>query len=380
MLRTMQQEHAWIGASAAAAATFMRRHWQRDARLERSARRGVLASIEPAMLLALACRDDVESRLVRRAGRRWQVEHGPFPRRVLERLPARGWSLLVQGADRHLPAARALMDRFAFIPYTRHDDVMLSLAPAGGGGGAHVVSYDVFLVLARGRRRWRIGRQRDLTLVPGAPLRILQKFQPSREVVVETGDVLYLPPRYAHEGVALDECITCSVGLRAPTRQEIAASFLAWLPDTVTFSGRCAGGERTAAAHPAEISAAMVREVQGILASIRWPRAAVERFVGEHWSEPAAQVWFRAPQPLLPFARFVRHARSHGVRLALGTRKLFRRELIFDNGDSVQARGPARHALVDLADRRPATPWRRPAVAAARHLSDWSRAGYVALA
>jgi 50S ribosomal protein L16 3-hydroxylase len=383
MLRTSKQGHAWIGESTdgkSSAEAFVRTHWQRRPWFARSALTGFAERFEPAMLLELAGRDDVESRLVRRAGSRFSVEHGPFAPKALQRLPARGWSLLVQGADRHLPAARALMDRFDFIPYARQDDVMLSLSPPGGGVGAHFDSYDVFLVQARGRRRWRFGRQRDLALVPQAPLRILESFQPEREIVVEPGDVLYLPPRYAHEGVALDECITCSIGFRAPTRQELASSFLAWLPDALALAGRYRDRDPAVPRHPAEIGAAMVQEVETILAAIRWSRAGVERFIGEHWTEPAAQVWFRAPRTTLPFARFLHHAKCRGVRLALGSRMLFRRDHVFINGESIRVRGAARQALTALADEREAIPWRSRSLQAARHVYEWYRAGYVELA
>jgi 50S ribosomal protein L16 3-hydroxylase len=383
MLHANKRGHAWIGESTGGAFTadaFLRTHWQRKAWLARSALTGLAERFDAATLIALACRDDVESRLVRRDGSRWFVEHGPFALRTLQRLPARGWSLLLQGADRHLPAARALMDKFDFIPYARQDDVMLSLSPAGGGVGAHFDSYDVFLVQARGRRRWRFGRQRDLTLVPNAPLRVLKSFRPEREITVEPGDVLYLPPRYAHEGVALGECITCSIGFRAPTRQEVVSSFLAWLPDTLALSGRYRDRDPASPRRPAEIGAAMVQEVEAMLAAIRWPRAAVERFIGEHWTEPGPEVWFRAPQTMLPFARFLRHAKSRGIRLALGSRMLFRRDRVFINGDTIRVRGAARQALAELADERQAIPWRSRSAQAARQVYDWYRAGYVELA
>ncbi|MPZ43052.1 MAG: cupin domain-containing protein [Betaproteobacteria bacterium] len=375
--------HEWMSegtAGALTAARFLRTYWQKKALFARSALTEVAQRFEPAMLIELASRDDVESRLVRREGKRWSVEHGPFPRRRLERLPARGWSLLVQGADLHLPAARALMDRFDFIPYARHDDVMLSLSPPGGGVGAHFDSYDVFLVQALGCRRWRIGRQRDLALQPDAPLRILKSFRPEREYAVEPGDVLYLPPRYAHEGVATTQCITCSVGFRAPSRQEIATSFLQWLPDRLTLTGRYRDRETTLPKHPAQIGTSMVREIEAMLAAVRWSRATVEQFAGEQLTEPKAQVWFRAPERIVPFARFLAHARAHGVRLAASTRMLFRGDRLFVNGECVRMPPSARAALIALADERAALPWRSRSLQAARQMHEWYRAGYVELA
>ena len=378
-----ERGHAWIRQSTAGAFSadrFLRTHWQRKSWFARAALTELAERFEPAALLELAARDDVESRLVLRKGSSFRVEHGPFAPKTLKRLPREGWSLLVQGADLHLASARALMDRFDFIPYARQDDVMLSLSPAGGGVGAHFDSYDVFLVQARGRRRWRIGRQKDLAVVPNAPLRLLKSFRPQQEIVVEPGDVLYLPPRYAHEGVALSDCITCSIGFRAPSRQEIATNFLQWLPETLALSGRYSDHDAVRPRHPAEIGNDMVHEIEAMLAAIRWRRGAVERFIGEHWTEPKAQVWFRAPAKALSFARFLVHARSRGVRLAAATRMLFRRDRIYINGESVQATAAARTALVALADERVALPWRSRSPEAARHVYDWYRAGYVELA
>jgi 50S ribosomal protein L16 3-hydroxylase len=375
--------HEWMSdgtAGALSAQRFLRTHWQKKALFVKSGLAEIAQRLEPGMLIELAGRDDVESRLVRREGKRWSVEHGPFPRRRFERLPVRGWSLLVQGADLHLPVARALMDRFDFIPYARHDDVMLSLSPPGGGVGPHFDSYDVFLVQAHGRRRWRIGRQRDLALRPDAPLRILKSFRPEREYAVEPGDVLYLPPRYAHEGVATTQCITCSVGFRAPSRQEIATSFLQWLSDKLTLSGRYRDRETALPQHPAHIGAAMVREIEAMVAAIGWSRATIEQFIGEYLTEPKAHVWFKAPERIVPFARFVAHARSRGVCLAAATRMLFRGDRLFVNGECVRIPTSARAPMIALADERAAVPWRSRSPQAARQLYQWYRAGYVELA
>jgi 50S ribosomal protein L16 3-hydroxylase len=358
---------------------FLRTYWQRKPLFVKGAAPELARCFEPATLMALASRDDVESRLVLYSRGRWSVRHGPFARADLARLPSRGWSLLVQGADLHLDAARALMNRFSFVPYARQDDVMLSLAPGGGGVGAHFDSYDVFLLQARGRRRWRIGAQRDLALEPRAPLRILKSFRPQREIAVEPGDLLYLPPHYAHEGVALSECITCSIGFRAPSAQELAASFLQWLPDTLRLEGRYRDPGLAPQAHPAEIGGPMVQQCERMLRAVRWQRDTVERFIGEHLTEPKAHVWFSGPKRPLPFASFLRHAAQRGVRLAHKSRMLFRGERVFINGECVRAPSRHRAALIALADERKLAPWRNPPPQAARQVYDWYRLGYVEL-
>ncbi len=175
-------------------ADFLRRHWQKKPLLVRNALPECRGILQREGLFELAAEDSLESRLVQRDGRRWRVRHGPFGPRELKRLPKSGWTLLVQGVDLAVPAARNLLDRFSFIPYARLDDVMVSYAPAGGGVGPHFDNYDVFLLQGEGRRRWRVSRQRDLELVAGAPLKILRRFRPAREWVVDPGDLLYLPP------------------------------------------------------------------------------------------------------------------------------------------------------------------------------------------
>lgn len=359
---------------------FLRRHWQKKPLLVRAALSEFEAAFSVPELFALACRDDVESRLVTRGARRWSVTHGPFRRRELESLPTRNWSLLVQGVENFLPAGRALMARFDFIPYARQDDLMVSLAPPGGGVGPHFDSYDVFLLQVRGRRRWRIGAQTDLSLVEGTPLKLLARFRPEQELVVEPGDLLYLPPRYAHDGVAESDCVTCSIGFRAPGTQELATSFLQWLQDDLTLDGRYCDPRLQAQRHPAQVSSAMLSQVERMLAAMRWRRATVERFLGEHLTEPKPQVWFERPRRALAFAAFTARARRDGVRLALKTRMLYRGRHVFINGEAIAVPGPARPALRAFADRREAIPWASDSVWAARRLHAWYRCGYVELA
>src|SRR5689334_4238144 len=154
-------------------ATFMRRHWQRSPLLVRGAFPGFVDPLTPREVLACARSADVQSRLVRRDGARWSVEHGPFPPARFRRLPARDWTVLVQDTNHLSAAADALLARFDFIPHARIDDVMVSYAVPGGSVGPHVDSYDVFLLQGHGRRRWQISRQKDLAFVPGLDLRIL---------------------------------------------------------------------------------------------------------------------------------------------------------------------------------------------------------------
>jgi 50S ribosomal protein L16 3-hydroxylase len=188
--------------------TFMRRHWQREPLLVRGAFEAFEDPLSPREVLAMAERDDVQSRLVRRRGARWTLEHGPFSRAKLKQLPRRDWTLLVQDTNHHSRRAERLLARFDFIAHARVDDLMVSYAVPGGSVGPHVDSYDVFLLQGHGRRRWQISRNPDMALVPGLDLRILARFEPEAEWTLEPGDMLYLPPNVSHYGVAETECLT----------------------------------------------------------------------------------------------------------------------------------------------------------------------------
>jgi len=331
---------------------FLAQHWQKKPLLVRAALPGFSSVLTPARLLKLACREDARSRLVIRSARRWDAYEGPFQRSFLRALPARGWSMLVHEVDHFLPAARALLERFSFIPYARLDDLMVSYAPPGGGVGPHCDSYDVFLVQGRGRRRWRVSHQRDTALVAGAPLKLLRDFRPQQEWVLEPGDMLYLPPGWAHEGVALDPCMTYSIGFRAPAWQELAIHFLRFLEDRIELEGLYRDPGLRPQESPARIARSMVRQVAQHLDEIRWNTPDVARFLGQHLTEPAAHVFFTPPRQRLPLAAFAERARRSGVSLELRTQMLYFGDLFFINGETVNAKGRARASLTCLADTR----------------------------
>jgi 50S ribosomal protein L16 3-hydroxylase len=243
------------------ASAFLRKHWQKTPLLVRQAVSGFRGVASRAELFALAGRDDVESRLVRRVRGKWTVAQGPFRAAELRGLPARDWTLLVQGVNLHVAAADTLLRRFAFIPYARLDDVMVSYAAPGGGVGAHIDSYDVFLLQGEGRRRWQVGTHRsrpnDRELDPSMPVKILRRFRPDEEYTLDPGDMLYLPPDHAHDGVALDACTTYSIGFRAPSAQELGTAFLDWLRDSIALEGRYADPAPALGTEPARIGDAM---------------------------------------------------------------------------------------------------------------------------
>lgn len=361
------------------AAQFLHRHWQKKPLLVRGSLPECAGLVERGALFDLAARDDLESRVVSRHGGTWRVEHGPFTARRLSRLPRAGWTLLVQGVDRVLAGVQALSQRFAFIPYARFDDVMVSYAPSGGGVGPHFDSYDVFLVQGEGSRRWRVSRQRDLSLVEGAPLRILRRFRPSHEWLLNPGDLLYLPPRCAHDGVAAGPCITYSIGFRAPLAQELGQRFLEFLQDRIRLAGIYSDPGLKPTRHPARLPDDMLRKARRTLGRIRWDDAETVRFLGSYLSEPKDTVVFDRPvRPILEGQFGARLARG-GVRLAPQTRMLFRGNNLFINGETHSASAPAAQLLSRLADRRSLPPQRRVDRESIGLLYQWYRAGYVTL-
>jgi len=368
-------KHALLGALAPR--EFLRRHWQKRPLFVRDALDDPQAAPSPRELIALACRDDVESRLVTRAAGRWQLRHGPFRPSDLRRLPARGWTLLVQGVDLHLAWARDLMRRFSFVPRARQDDVMVSLAAPGGGVGPHFDSYDVFLIQTLGARRWRFSRQQDLALDPRAPLRILRRFEPRREWLARPGDLVYLPPRYAHEGVAMSECTTCSIGFRAPSGSELAGAFLPWLEEEIELRGRYADADLSPARAPASLPGPMVDRIAQMLDAIRWTRQDVARFLGEHLTEPKVQVSYAPPQRPLGLRAFAARVRARGVALALKSRMLVHGRTVFINGEAHRADARSLPVLAALANAGRLEPRTLLYAGAAAVLHRWYRSGYL---
>lgn len=324
---------------------FMRRHWQRRPLLVPQAMPGLRWPITRPELFAWAGRDDVESRLVLRDGGRWVVRHGPLRRRSLPRVSQPGWTLLVQGMDLHHAAARALLERFRFLPDARLDDVMISWASDNGGVGPHIDSYDVFLVQVSGQRRWRIGPVDPPRLVPDLPLKILADFSPTEDWLLQPGDLLYLPPGWGHDGLAVGECMTASIGFRAPARDELAAELLARLGDAIDEHRgglyRDAGAAPTTT--PARVPPALQRyATAAALRLVREP-GALDRALGEYLTEPKPNVWFRAATP---------RSLRRGVTLAAATRMMYDVEHVYINGDSWRATGADADLMRRLADAR----------------------------
>ena len=366
-----QQPLALLGGISAE--TFLAEYWQKKPLLIRGAIPDFAGLLSPDELAGLACEDDVQARLVSQVKGQWRLRQGPFSEEVFARLPQKNWTLLVQGVNHHLSEATDLLQQFSFIPHARLDDLMVSYAPSGGGVGPHFDSYDVFLLQGQGSRLWRISEQRDLAIVEGAPLRILQQFDTSQEWVLEAGDMLYLPPHLAHWGIAVGDCMTYSIGFRAPSAQELGTEFLAYLQERCSLQGMYADPDLTVQAHPAEIDMSMLNKVAGMLAPLRWHEEDIAHFLGCYLSEPKPH---DAPAAMRP-ATFAKKLQTRALALDLKTQMLFFRDALFINGEEVKMEAASRTLLITLADRRHIASQAITDPDLLSLLHDWYQSGYV---
>ena len=331
-------------------AEFLRDYWHKKPLLIRQAIPGFQPLLPLATLADMARLNHVESRLITQVDGQWDMQHGP-----LEQLPPtsqRAWTMLVQGANLYHKSADALLRQFSFIPDARLDDLMISFATDGGGVGPHFDSYDVFLLQAQGKRHWRISAQKDLSLIEGLPLKILSDFVPEQEFVLEPGDMLYLPPQYAHDGVAEGDCMTYSIGFRSPAYQELGEAFLQFMADSIDLPGRYADPELQPVKNAAEIPRHMLDTIAEEINKVRFTEDDITIFVGEYLSEPKHNVFFTGPEEPLTMGRFMQAVARKGVVLSLKTQMLYRGSHVFINGESFEVSRADKRLLDVLANER----------------------------
>ena len=358
--------------------TFMKRHWQKKPLLIRRALPGFSPLIDRAALFELAGRDEVESRLIaldqKKGQAVWRMRHGPMERRTLPALKQTAWTLLVQGVDLHHPGMHDLLQQFRFVPEGRLDDVMISYASDGGGVGPHFDSYDVFLLQAQGQRRWQIGRQKDLTLRDDVPLKILANFVPEQTFVLEPGDMLYLPPGYAHDGVAVGgDCMTYSIGFRSPKRGELARELLQRLAEDAADEVGDAlyrDAKQPAVSTPGAMPVALQDFARDALQAALKDPQALQRLLGEYLSEPKSNVWFEAG---------AEDALDSGLALDRRSRMMYDDHHIFINGESYRASGRDAKLMRQLADERrlDTQALKKASPAALGLLQDWCDDGWL---
>lgn len=330
---------------------FLAEYWQKKPLLVRQAIPGFTGVISKDELFDLARDPDVESRYVTHSDDTWEVIHGPQKASDLKR-KTQPWTVLVQGLNLFCPDGDALLHRFDFIPQARLDDLMVSYATDGGGVGPHFDNYDVFLLQGIGKRRWLIGDQEDRTLVEDAPLKILQDFRPVHDWELQPGDMLYLPPHWAHNGIAVGDCTTYSIGFRSPTAQELAQQFLVYLQDTLQLDGIYTDPDLKRQKHSAQISEVMVDRVFDTLKRITWTRDDVRGFLGAYLTEPKPHIFFDSPDDPLEHDEFLDACENAGYRLDARSLLLFADDHFFLNGEPVPVEVGDRAIMQRLANER----------------------------
>jgi 50S ribosomal protein L16 3-hydroxylase len=297
---------------------FLRDHWQKRPLLIRNPWNGWHNPLDPDELAGLACEEGVESRLITRDADRLKMESGPLPEARFGELKNGPWTLLVQAVDHHAPEVARLIEPFRFVPDWRIDDVMVSYATDGGGVGPHYDQYDVFLVQGLGKRRWRVGPRCDAAtpLLPHEDLRLIADFEATGDWILEPGDILYVPPCFAHEGVAAgDDCMTYSIGFRAPSRAELVEGWCQHQADGMAEEDRYADPGLTIQANPGEITRSAIDRLHGMVMEALADRDAFARWFGLYNSLPKyAEADWRPEEPIGKQA--VRALLAKGVSLS----------------------------------------------------------------
>ncbi|MFJ2982164.1 MULTISPECIES: JmjC domain-containing protein [unclassified Pseudomonas] len=268
---------------------FMRDYWQKKPLLVRQAFPDFESPIDPDELAGLALEEEVESRIVLEHGAHpWELRRGPFNEDTFADLPEKDWTLLVQAVDQFVPEVAELLEHFRFLPSWRIDDVMISFATPGGSVGPHFDNYDVFLLQGHGQRNWKVGQMCDSEspLLEHADLRILAEFEQSGEWTLEPGDMLYLPPRLAHYGVAVDDCLTYSVGFRAPSAAEVLTHFTDFLGQFLPDEERYSDADAQPASDPHQIQHDALDRLKGLIDKHMNDKDLLLTWFGQFMTEP----------------------------------------------------------------------------------------------
>ncbi len=265
---------------------FLRDYWQRKPLLMRQAFPGFTPELDADDIAGLACGEQAESRLVTGSfpEHDWELRYGPFTEIDIASLPEANWTLLVQDVEKHYPPVHSLLDEFSFLPSWRIDDLMVSVAGPGGSVGPHEDQYDAFLLQAEGTRRWQFTVTFDPALVQDCELNVLQSFTPEQEWVLEPGDMLYLPPGTAHHGVALDQGMTWSIGMRAPSTADLLQALGDWLAQNRAEGQRYGDSGMPPPDRAGEIDAAAIERFRQLLGKVATDGVDFRSFLGSFLS------------------------------------------------------------------------------------------------
>jgi 50S ribosomal protein L16 3-hydroxylase len=347
--RSLPLDQPWALFGNISPERFMSRYWHKKPLLIRGAIPAFSihqknspkldSPISAPELFSFAGNEFVESRLIQ--SKPWSLKSGPFEKKVIPRIDQADWTLLLQGMEAHHPAAAAILSWFRFIPDARLDDLMISIAGLGGGVGPHFDSYDVFLIQMSGRRQWRISTQKDLSLDPRLPLKILQNFTVEQEWILEPGDMLYLPPHIAHDGIALDAgCQTWSVGFRSPSFRELLQEGLWRLAESLEeipeLEEKFADPKQNAAHTPEELPKELIKQLEQKLAGLKLDQ--IDQFlpgITAYLTEPKQHAYFRGPKNPLSPKQFAQKLSSQTLKLHPQSRLLRLDHEVYCNGEIV---------------------------------------------
>lgn len=323
--------------------TFLRDYWQQKPLLIRNAFPNLDPVITADELAGLSLEEEVESRLIqfKPDSSEYQLECGPLNEETFAKLPESHWTLLVQAVDHYSPEAKALLNAFKFVPNWRIDDLMISYATPGGGVGPHFDNYDVFLIQAEGTRRWELGdiESSQSPRLPDAPVMILSEFEKRESFELEPGDMLYLPPQAAHNGIATSEnCITYSAGFRAPSDAEILRAVSDHIGESLTSEQRFSDAKRPVCQSPGEIEQASIKQIAQRLSELLSDQGALETAIGTLLSEAKYPDQVDASD-LEDFEHWKDEAEQYGIEIAPNNRLLYvvgQPFKLFCNGEQIE--------------------------------------------
>ena len=317
---------------------FLKNYWQKKPLLIKNAIPNFVSPITESDLFIIAQNEEAVSRLIEYKQGIWQVKYGPFKKSDLPKKTNIPWTILVQNINHYFPFAESFLNLFKFIPYARLDDLMISYATKKGSVGPHFDSYDVFLFQAQGAREWKISDQKKFTLDKQSSIKIITNFKSKNSWVLKPGDMLYLPPNIGHWGISQsDDCVTYSIGFRAPGTFEIQSKFLDFIQDHLITNENeiYKDPNLTPQKNPAEISSNMTKAMRNIVDRLRWDKSSINHFIGQLLSEPIESSIFETRRPL-SLKAFEKGIVNKTLKLNSKTRMLFIKNNFYVNGEFIK--------------------------------------------
>ena len=333
---------------------FLKKYWQKKPLLIRDAIKNFKSPITEKDLFKIAQNETAISRLIEYKHGIWQVKYGPFKKSDLPKKTNTSWTMLVQNINHHVPFAESFLNLFKFIPYARLDDLMVSFATKKGSVGPHYDSYDVFLFQAHGEREWKISDQKKFSLDKKSAIKIITNFKTKNSWVLKPGDMLYLPPNVGHWGISQsDDCLTYSIGFRAPGTFEIQSKFLDFIQDNLITNQNdlYKDPNLNLQKNPAEINLNMIKKIQQIVNQLRWNAKSINTFIGQLLTEPIEGAVFETSKPLT-LEIFKKDLIRKPLKLNPKTRMLFIKNNFYINGELIETDKKSLVHLKQLANDR----------------------------